>query len=545
VKFTYSLQGYVDPLLRPGLYGLSVACRYVRHPDFRHRYPHVPGPDEINWVIEGDTIEVTFDSVEVLNRFSQNVLGDFCDGLAVPPGYCTNHEDPRIYATAVAHKFITQPFSPVRKVIRRRAFSFRPPASRNLLPPKVAEGLREKVGCLPASREEDGAVTIEVSPYYRAWAHKGELKPLPLFDLENREKKDKSLRWKGQGLHPLIQSWAGHPPSFGEDPLPAHLLLSLAPLGYLPIRYLGGTVGLCPDTDSFSEFDQRYREHTSGMYSKKRALTISHTGPRTAAALLAKRLGLPLDRTYHCIYRLSKPPRSMTDTKEFMLRMENESEARLVGAILTNARPMDEAKTLWSVQKAPLRIFGKGEDQKVVTVYDRALSNLGEGRPWHQGFWHLNTLPDGPDARAGARAVTTLYLAMETPMEKQIRTLVRRLIGAKSGTYPPGRYAETWQEAKKRKVKTKWEAAQDFLGKAQFPRIISRVSLDRILGPLCMGLGVQMSEEVYEYLHSVPPARARDLLVMGCVVQAPQKETKDEPKKPETAKGEVPRDDLA
>ena len=365
-EWVFDLAQTAHPIRRIGIHGL---CQALYYGEGNPRYPGVKQTDHLQWSMGDTAVRIQFkgpEGIAGLNGLMSSHVGDFRDGIAIPPGYPDDPSQKGFYATVRAHQAIT--FAR----FGRRSLSLSSQANASRRRKWIEEHGRTPIEeVASAFRMVDG----ELEPFSKkVTAHQWN----PVLSLEQTAKKKTLRRFQEQGgkaLHPSLSKWN----DFGAKLTPEDkFLLTFSCLGYV-YSWLkeGGCIGLGLDLPTFPEAREY---HDIWCCTEPKILFTIPGSEHTAFWLIATILGLP-DRPYP----------TLSDRQVGMFRpsvesYETEFLYRVLHKGLTNA---DKSKMLYRVRSVPVRVYETSADDKpskVITLQDIVLRNLEHGQHWSLGL---------------------------------------------------------------------------------------------------------------------------------------------------------------
>jgi len=528
LHFHYDLRQEMDPDFRAGIYGLYLACKFMRDPKFCHRYPDVPA--DVSWEFDEDKDTISIWGPELsIRKFVSHGWGHMRDGLIVPPGYTDEPNHPGIYATAIAHQTQTMVFLPPKKTKTRRAYSFADAKSQKIIPSGYS--LKTTWGFLP---KRDGTpLTINTKPWLPLDKAGEPVEPLSLNKLPS--------------AHPKWQAWhfgfAGLPKDAeGQQEFKSRLLLlHCNQYAHLGVRHTNGITGLVPDAGSFKGFMEAFDRYRAAKDHEVPFLYSVGATVEVAALMMARFLELPKGRSYSYISHFYEGGASFGTG---VLAYSKERKT-LANAFLRACKAESVKGKVFVLRNAPLRILHSenGKINNAISIYDQVLRNTINHRPWFHGLGALSMLE--PQQLRWMREPLTIIATMGDTMEKQIHAFVWNCVRNRAN--------REWERkgrtpAQKKAMKNEWwgvlDEARAYIAKVYLRQISTKSRLQEALRRMTSETGTTLDYAVLEALEAYRPNEAADLMGLYCFTRY-KKETPEAEAgaPPEDVEGDTPSSD--
>lgn len=300
--WTFDLKNEADPVRRGAIHGLWRLLHYGEGDD---RYPGVKQENGLSWTITGDSrIEIRFTDPMSLNALMQCQMGDFRDGLAVPPGYegNVNHED--AYATGI-YCTLQGAFKSMAGASRGTSLSGKKDETQAWVKahghqPVTAIACGHEYTKLQNGEWVTVAFSLTVNPWkwdqnLRIWDPPGlneaeDSEGEPVLNPETGEPVMKVTKggWKKTGsvaIHPALAKW--NDKAIKMDPQ-SLFLLSFGCINFIACSVSTAAVGLSPDGPDFSSVDVYHKR-----WIRNPLLKTCHLDARTALWAVAAVVELP------------------------------------------------------------------------------------------------------------------------------------------------------------------------------------------------------------------------------------------------------------
>lgn len=517
-RLYFDLTREQNPLLRLGAHGLWALLTHGVGSKYGDRYPEVEQSETLSWELTDTTITLHYESVDDLNRLMMSVLGDFRDGVAVPPGWSGDLSIPSAYPLSRFHSATVSYFAPDRAKGRRRAYSLgngKNPGDdkkwaswRAAHPGRVLRSTIET--CNKIKTDSDGnpiPYPVSFTPY--------EMSPANRLHLKANNSGIPNKMQEGMGsFHPALGKWNENAIDMPFEDL---FLVSFSCASYVYTLSDEGKnfsdkkalpVGIGIDAPTFAEADELRRRWTA--LSDNPYLIRVWSNDHTALWMMSATLDLP-DRTYQtltCRGPGQFRPATVTHKTQFVYGLfRSQPMTRLaMGGVLAG---------LGSVS---LRRIMSGGKKYRTTLHDVVLRNLERGDSWARGLDDLTRT--NPELSRFQRRIFT-YMAdnLGDPMELEIIRQMNWNYNSLVRKFHDEDPNKDWDKARKR--------AQDFfkihLSHAySMGDIILGIQSIKDLHPNAPGL----TEAQWEWVTNTAkadPDLVRGLLLAGRAYQNPKK----------------------
>lgn len=532
---TFYLRHMHDPVLRTGLMGLYRAVTYG--PLDPTRYPGLAeqeGRREYDVDHDACTLTIRFSDMAALSEMMNSQVGDFRDGLMVPPGYPTDVSDPSIKMTQRAHLGIIRFFG-------TRAGGKGRSKSRGNKAPKLQ---------LKSSAES-------WSDYI---AH-DMIQAKDQFDVHTNFTPDTTTPTNLSGvLHPALAMWNNKP---FKAPWPVYFLTSFCLLGYVfsKVMYTQndkdlGEIGLSPNAPTFEAWDRYIREWirvadpgVEAHSAKSAGLNLIFADADVGLWAIASVLNLPAG----CYSALSTRGHELY---QYQMLRQVEVEQRLANMSFLPIRDVVKTQLRNWRGHYPLRVEEK--ESKIVMKSDaftQIVWNVRNGLPAYYGMQeilHLPRLSDniGPWPTRSMKRFTNLLKegGLMKPHEARVLREFSFTLYRLAQAFEKNRYGgvkeKIGDDAKERALYTFMVALKRSTDYALLFRNISHMIIEHIR-PVFVNHSISM--EVWDTLCSLPFETAKSLVTTSLVTYIPKESLGKDPATVPNANDlipSVPKEDL-
>jgi hypothetical protein len=400
----FDLDQEVAQLRRSGLHGL---WRLLRYGENNARYPYIKQTSTLQWELTDTTLTIHWKTAEDLNPLLDCQLGNFQEGVGIPPGWSTNPSASGFYASARAHQAIvgSHLFRGSARAARRSSSLTGKNTTETLARTEAWKEVHNgqeplnKIDShiLRAATDDKPEVraTLKISPH--VW-ERNILDREPV-QLTTPDKKGRLTHGVGVTLHPCLGMRNLRATSL---PVEDFFLAAFSCLSYVFTLAEEGFVGLSLDLSTFSDTDRCHK-----LWNRHPLYRVAGS-PSTACWCIAAMLDLPDDRAYPVVHS-----KGTTSFRPQVMSVEHKNtkylsiDTRFAYTLLGRGLDITDdarAEIPYELHRIPARTSG-GEVR--ATLYDVLLGNLEAGRPWYANLGEMALLNRAVKNQPNRRGLTS------------------------------------------------------------------------------------------------------------------------------------------